>query len=463
MGCSNGADRWLGSVGARRFQTALRLLPILLLAACSQQAAYGPGGGRIEIGADGWRRPTHYYPPPGPQEDPWGPYIREAAGRYRVPERWVRAVMQQESGGEQQATSPVGAMGLMQVMPATYEELRARHQLGDDPYDPHNSILAGTAYIREMYDRFGAPGFLAAYNAGPDRVDSYLAGRAVLPDETVNYLAAITPNLGTGVPRSGPFAVASARSGRASRYGPTVASLAAGCDLNAAYSPNHPCTTLLQAAAQPASTQPAYTQPAYTQQAYAQEAVVRQVGVGGCDLDAAYDPAHPCTSSAQSAAVPATASVRGAPAGGIQLASAGNCDPNAAFNPARPCHTAPVASAVALPPAKVRPASASFHQPPAPASRAPPTHPAEPGGGWAIQVGAFANPSLARSVAEGARAQAPDQLRSAALALQPTAPFGSKVLYRARLAHLSANAASNACARLNHRQLPCVVVPPNRS
>ncbi|HEX4617238.1 MAG TPA: hypothetical protein VH230_15150, partial [Stellaceae bacterium] len=55
-----------------RLQTMLRLLPILLLAACGQQGAYGPGG-RVEIGADGWRRPTHYYPPPGPQEDPWGP------------------------------------------------------------------------------------------------------------------------------------------------------------------------------------------------------------------------------------------------------------------------------------------------------------------------------------------------------------------------------------------------------
>jgi hypothetical protein len=63
-------------------------------------------------------------------------------------------------------------------------------------------------------------------------------------------------------------------------------------------------------------------------------------------------------------------------------------------------------------------------------------------------------------VAEGARAQAPDQLHSAVLALQPTAPFGGKVLYRARLAHLSASAATNACTRLNQRQLPCVVVRP---
>jgi hypothetical protein len=411
----------------------------------------------MEIGADGWKwaSPQRYYPPPGPPEDPWGPYIREAAARFRVPGHWVRAVMHQESGGEQQATSPVGAMGLMQVMPATYEGLRMRYQLGDDPYDPHNNILAGTGYIREMYDRYGAPGFLAAYNAGPDRVDNYLAGRAVLPDETVNYLAAITPNLGTDVPRSGPFAVASARSGRAQR--PTIASLAAGCDVNAAYNPNHPCTTLLHAAAQPANTQPAYTQ-----QAYAPEAVVRQVGAGGCDLDAAYDPAHPCTSSAQSAAESSAAPVHRAPTTGLQLASAANCDPNAAFNPARPCHAATVASVV-LPPARSRPLSSASHHPTAPSARALPSRSAEPGGGWAIQVGAFASPALARTVAEGARAQAPDQLRSAALALQPTAPFGNKVLYRARLAHLSASAASNACTRLNHRQLPCVVVPPNRS
>ena len=457
MLCSNTSDRFIypGLFDVHRLRKIFRLLPILLLAACAQQAGYYGPGGRMEIGADGWKwaSPQRYYPPPGPPEDPWGPYIREAAARFRVPGHWVRAVMHQESGGEQQATSPVGAMGLMQVMPATYEGLRVRYQLGDDPYDPHNNILAGTAYIREMYDRFGAPGFLAAYNAGPDRVDSYLAGQAALPDETVNYLAAITPNLGTEVPRSGPFAVyASARSGRTQR--PTIASLAAGCDVNAAYNPNHPCTTLLHAAEQPANTQPAYTQ-----QAYAPEAEVRQVGAGGCDLNAAYDPAHPCTSSGELAAVSYRAPVQYPAPARVQLASAANCDPNAAFNPEKPCHGA----AVALPSTRSAPVSAALHQPTKVPPRALPAHGAEPAGGWAIQVGAFANPGLARTVAEGARAQAPHELHSAALALQPTAPFGGKVLYRARLAHLSASEASNACARLNHRQLPCVVVPPNRS
>ena len=75
--------------------------------------------------------------------------------------------MRQESGGQEDVISWAGAMGLMQVMPATYDDLRGRYNLGDDPFDPHNNLLAGTAYLREMYDRFGAPGFLAAYNARP--------------------------------------------------------------------------------------------------------------------------------------------------------------------------------------------------------------------------------------------------------------------------------------------------------
>ena len=88
-----------------------------------------------------------------------------------------------------EAQSSVGALGLMQVMPATYEGLRVRYQLGDDPYDPHNNILAGTAYIREMYDRFGSPGFLAAYNAGPGAVKKY---HGVPPyRETQRYVAKV--------------------------------------------------------------------------------------------------------------------------------------------------------------------------------------------------------------------------------------------------------------------------------
>ena len=138
------------------------------------------------------------YAQPGPPDDPWGPYISEASTRFDVPQRWVREVMRVELGGKMYQnghliTSWVGAMGLMQVMPETYDELRGRYDLSDDAYDPHNNILAGTAYIREMYNIYGSPGFLAAYNAGPKRLDDYLSNTRPLPEETRRYVAMIGP------------------------------------------------------------------------------------------------------------------------------------------------------------------------------------------------------------------------------------------------------------------------------
>ncbi|MBS0644237.1 MAG: lytic transglycosylase domain-containing protein [Acetobacteraceae bacterium] len=140
------------------------------------------------------------YKPPGPPEDPWGPYIREASAKYDVPEVWIRSLMRQESGGRLYVngglvTSSAGAMGLMQVMPATYDGLRNRYNLGEDPYDPHDNIMAGVAYMREMYDIYGTPGFLAAYNAGPARLDDYLNNVRGLPNETRKYVASIGPNI----------------------------------------------------------------------------------------------------------------------------------------------------------------------------------------------------------------------------------------------------------------------------
>ena len=104
-----------------------------------------------------------------------------------------RAATEYQNG--QLITSSAGAMGLMQVMPETYDELRDRYNLGDDPFDPHDNILAGTAYLREMYDIYGSPGFLAAYNAGPHRLDDYLSNNRPLPDETRRYVAMIGPNI----------------------------------------------------------------------------------------------------------------------------------------------------------------------------------------------------------------------------------------------------------------------------
>ena len=124
--------------------------------------------------------------------NPVAGHVTEASRRFSVPEAWICAVMGVESAGDTDATSVKGAMGLMQIMPGTYADLSARYGLGPDPYEPRNNIMAGTAYLREMYDRYGAPGFLAAYNAGPGRYEEFLAGRA-LPLETRAYLARLSP------------------------------------------------------------------------------------------------------------------------------------------------------------------------------------------------------------------------------------------------------------------------------
>src|SRR4051794_20560530 len=122
--------------------------------------------------------------------------VSEAAQRFRIPERWITSVMRVESTFDVRATSPVGAMGLMQVMPQTYAGLRRRYGLGNDPYHPSNNILAGAAYLREMYDRFGPGGFLAAYNAGPGRYQEHLTDGRPLPLETRDYVAKLTPKIG---------------------------------------------------------------------------------------------------------------------------------------------------------------------------------------------------------------------------------------------------------------------------
>jgi hypothetical protein len=88
------------------------------------------------------------YAPPGPLSDPWGPYVHEASGRFRVPEVYIREVMRRESGCRQwlygrPITSRAGAMGLMQIMPRTWRELRDRFSLGPDHYEPRDNILAG--------------------------------------------------------------------------------------------------------------------------------------------------------------------------------------------------------------------------------------------------------------------------------------------------------------------------------
>jgi soluble lytic murein transglycosylase-like protein len=128
--------------------------------------------------------------------DPWQDFIVEASRRFGLPEAWIRLVMQAESGGrtmvdDRPIASRAGAIGLMQVMPDTYEEMRRAHGLGPDPHDPRNNILAGTAYLRAMYDRYGYPGLFAAYNAGPARYNDHVLHGRALPAETRAYLVTI--------------------------------------------------------------------------------------------------------------------------------------------------------------------------------------------------------------------------------------------------------------------------------
>lgn len=128
----------------------------------------------------------------------WQPFIAEASARFAVPKPWIRAVMEAESAGRtvldgRPITSPAGAMGLMQVMPDTYEEMRRRHDLGHDPHDPRDNILAGTAYLRALYERFGFPGLFAAYNAGPGRYLEHLTDARPFPHETCAFLARLDP------------------------------------------------------------------------------------------------------------------------------------------------------------------------------------------------------------------------------------------------------------------------------
>jgi D-alanyl-D-alanine carboxypeptidase len=394
-----------------RLRVPLALGLLCLLAACAT-SGYGPTTHRH----GGVFAPARYYPPPGPAEDPWGPYIREASGRYGVPEQWIREVMRKESGGQEQAVSSAGAMGLMQIMPDTFDGLRRRYALGNDPFEPRDNIMAGTAYIREMYDRYGAPGFLAAYNAGPSRLDSYLVGGDALPDETVNYVAAIAPRLGRSVALTGPLA-------------------AYGQDSNVAQAPPVPFG-----------------------RAPAPLAVVSNAG-GACDQDAAYDPARPCA--------PGPALVATAPA---VATTAGGCDPDAAYDPTRACQQMAAPAAPGVPVAAVSPtplyqpaATAAVISPPATSTSQAIASATARAGGWAIQVGAFRSPAVARETAAGVHDAIPDLLSTAQIELLPTTPFGGAVVYRARLGNLSSATANAACARLAAAQRPCMVIGPGQT
>jgi soluble lytic murein transglycosylase-like protein len=128
--------------------------------------------------------------------DRWNSNVEEASARFGIPADWISRVIQAESNGRtmldgRPIVSRAGAMGLMQLMPETWRDMRALLGLGGDPYDPRDNILAGTAYLRAMYDRFGYPGLFAAYNAGPRRYTLHLSTGRRLPPETIAYVATV--------------------------------------------------------------------------------------------------------------------------------------------------------------------------------------------------------------------------------------------------------------------------------
>ncbi|MGM4929632.1 lytic transglycosylase domain-containing protein [Tardiphaga sp. 619_E2_N8_5] len=164
----------------------------------------------VQVNAAQADNASNRHPPSARAAVSFANLIEEASRRFALPAYWIRAVMTAESAGDARARSPKGAMGLMQIMPETWADLRIRHRLGNNPYDPRDNILAGAAYLSELHNRYGSPGFLAAYNAGPGRYEQYLAGRP-LPAETRAYVATLAPLFG-GDELAGPISVAALHS-----------------------------------------------------------------------------------------------------------------------------------------------------------------------------------------------------------------------------------------------------------
>ena len=137
---------------------------------------------------------------PAEAMDPTRSHIEAAAARFGLPAELIVEVIRVESNGRVDAVSRAGAMGLMQLMPATWKALRVRLNLGADPFDPHDNVMAGAAYLRQLRDRYGSPGFLAAYNAGPGRYEQSLSG-SPLPSETRRYVERLS---GAGIATAEP-------------------------------------------------------------------------------------------------------------------------------------------------------------------------------------------------------------------------------------------------------------------
>jgi soluble lytic murein transglycosylase-like protein len=118
----------------------------------------------------------------------------EAASRSGLPVEVVLRVMMAESGGNPRIVSSRGAIGCMQIMPATWGYLTGRYRLGSDPFDARMNMIGGAMYLAELAARYGLPGAFSAYNAGPGRYQRYVQNGAALPAETIAYTARVGGN-----------------------------------------------------------------------------------------------------------------------------------------------------------------------------------------------------------------------------------------------------------------------------
>jgi hypothetical protein len=390
---------------------------LALLAACSA------GGGGTASGPS-----TNYYvehatpqsyEPPGPPSDPWGPYIGAASQRFDVPTSWIRNVMRVESGGHEYmgghlTVSAAGAMGLMQLEPETYREMAAQYGLGPDPFNPYNNIMAGTAYIHEMYSIFGSPGFLAAYNAGPGRLQEYVNDHVPLPQETQAYLAMIAPHITGDYPGGN-----SADEELAMNTSPVTGVGVSSSALPSAPAPVSPAP--VPSMVPPAPVAASAPSPVLPPSVPSPEQVAALVAGGSAT--ALYAPSP------------------GAPRARIPVPPAPQPAPQRYFEPVAPAMagTRPV----------YRPHAVA-------ASEVVPVGP----GGWAIQVGAYNNPGDAKA-ALGIAELTADQM------LGKGRPFVMSVLvhghtyYRARFGGLAHEAAESACGRLSSGPTGCEVISPD--
>lgn len=417
---------------------------IMAVALLAMLAACADTGQRSAANSPFYNRPDSTSPP-GPPGDPWGPWIRDASRRFDIPELWIREVMRQESGGRANATSHAGAMGLMQVMPGTYRELRDRYGLGPDPYHPYDSIQAGTAYLREMYELYGNPAFLAAYNAGPRRLEEYLwAGRG-LPGETRNYVARIGPRIAGAAPnRRAPAEVyAAAEIGHYIPAGPRpmtggtavalAAQRAAPPPVQVATAPPPPAAPRVQVASLAPVAVPA-----------ARAAPIHMSGVENPTLTASARAA--LAEAARQSEIERAEQQAETTAGRVAIAA---LDP--------PERRAPAASPLGRIGLVGSARASTLPAAPVPAPRAAPAPAAAAGGTqWAVQVGAFSSQNLARTSANQARdVVATLGSRTSVTPVQQ----GNTTLYRARVTGLTRSAAEQACSRLRARGACTVVAP----